>query len=75
MPSTVVMVLPSASTPSIRQEHISLAVDDDAAGAAVAGCAAFLAAGQAQHVAQRVEQRLLRLAEELDGSPLIVVDT
>src|SRR6185503_11821895 len=43
------------------------AVDGDAAGAAVAGRAAFLGAGEAQLVAQHVEQRLLRLAQELHG--------
>src|SRR5512144_5246 len=42
------------------------AVEQDAAGPAVAGGAAFLAAGQVERVAQHVEQRLLRLAEELD---------
>src|SRR5439155_16401013 len=35
-------------------------VDDDAAGAAIARAAAFLAAGEMQVVAQHVEQRLLR---------------
>ena len=43
------------------------AVDRDAAGAAVAGAAAFLRAGQAQAVAQHVEQRLVGLADEFDG--------
>ena len=42
------------------------AVQHDAAGAAVAGGAAFLAAGELQRVAEHVEQRVLRLAEELD---------
>src|SRR5262249_21747388 len=41
------------------------AVERDAAGAAVTRGAAFLAAGEVQRVAQHVEQRLLRLAEEL----------
>ena len=41
------------------------AVEDHAAGAAVAGVAAFLAAGQPQHVAQNLEQALARLAQEL----------
>ena len=40
------------------------AVHDDRAGAAVAGCAAFLAAGQADHVAQHIQQGLLGFAEE-----------
>ena len=66
MPSMVVIDLPSASTPSTRQEQTSRPSTDDGAGAAVAGRAAFLAAGQAQHVAQHVEQGLLRLAQELD---------
>ena len=35
------------------------AIDDDAAGAAVAGAAAFLGAGQAEAVAQHVEQRFI----------------
>src|SRR6266566_3276796 len=39
-------------------------VQHHAAGAAVTGGAAFLAAGQVHGVAQHVEQRLLRLAEE-----------
>ena len=43
------------------------AVEHDAAGAAIAGAAAFLAAGQAEPVAQHVEQRLVGLAEILDG--------
>ena len=43
------------------------AVEDDAAGAAIAGAAAFLGAGEPELVAQHVEQRLLRLAQELDG--------
>src|SRR5262249_27627533 len=42
------------------------AVERHAAGAAVAGGAAFLAAGEVQGVAQDVEQRLFGLAEELD---------
>src|SRR4051812_23700989 len=43
-----------------------LAVGDDRAGAAIARAAAFLAAGQAELVAQHVEHGLLRLAEILD---------
>ena len=42
------------------------AVDGDAARAAVAGRAAFLRAGQSELVAQDIEQRVLRLAQELD---------
>src|SRR5690349_13630527 len=41
------------------------AVDRHGAGAAVAGGAAFLGAGELQLVAQHVEQGLLRLAQEL----------
>ena len=40
-------------------------VDGDAAGAAVARTASFLAAGQTKFVAQHVEQRELRLAQKL----------
>src|ERR1051325_7537287 len=42
-----------------------LAVDDDATGATIAGAAAFLAAGQAELVAQAVEHGLLCLAQKL----------
>jgi hypothetical protein len=42
-------------------------VEDDAAGAAVAGAAAFLGAGETQPVAQHVQQRLVGLAQILDG--------
>src|SRR6266478_4465280 len=42
------------------------AVQHDAARPAIAGRAAFLAPGQVEGVAQHVEQRVLRLAEELD---------
>src|SRR5712692_1144651 len=45
-------------------------VQHDAAGAAVAGGAAFLAARQVEGVAKHVEQRLLRLAQELDRVPV-----
>src|SRR5947207_14573521 len=41
-------------------------VDGDAAGAAIAGRAAFLGTGQPQLVAQDIEQRILCLAQELD---------
>src|SRR5262249_22703752 len=47
------------------------AVQHDAARAAVAGGAAFLATREMQGVAQNVEERLLRLAEVLD---LVTVD-
>ena len=67
MPSMVWILRPSASAPSIRHEQTDLAVDDDGAGAAIAGAAAFLAAGQVELVAQHVEQRLLRLAQKLGG--------
>src|SRR5262249_57773463 len=43
------------------------AVQRDAARAAVARRAALLAAGEVQGVAQDIEQRLLGLAQELDG--------
>jgi hypothetical protein len=45
-------------------------VDDHRAGAAVAGSAPFLAAGQLQFVAQRIEQALPRAARNSTGSPL-----
>ena len=44
-----------------------LAVEVDGAGAAVAGAAAFLGSGQAQVLAQRIEQRHVGLDEHLDG--------
>ena len=47
------------------------AVEQHRTGAAVAGCAAFLRAGQSQIVAQHIEHRLLRLAEEFH---LLAVD-
>jgi hypothetical protein len=43
------------------------AVDGHAAGAAVARAASLLAAGEMELVAQRIEQRELRLAQELGG--------
>src|SRR5262245_34231662 len=42
-------------------------VERDAARATVAGGAAFLAAREVQRVAEDVEERLFRLAEELNG--------
>src|SRR5262249_25611573 len=42
-------------------------VEDDAAGAAIAGAAAFFAASEAEPVAQHVEQALLGLAEIFGG--------
>ena len=44
-----------------------LAVQVDGAGAAVAGAAAFLGAGEAQVLAQGIEQRDVGLDEHLDG--------
>src|SRR5437867_5342337 len=59
-----------AATRNLAAQHQAradqAAVQHDAAGAAVAGGAAFLATGQVQGVAEHVEQRLLGLAEELD---------
>jgi len=40
-------------------------VDGDGAGAAIAGAATFLAAGQSERPAQHVEQALVGVAEEL----------
>ena len=65
MPSMVSILAPSVSTARTRQEQTIDAVDHHRAGAAVAGGAAFLGAAEHQFVAQRVEQRLLRLAQEL----------
>src|SRR5437016_6435593 len=45
-------------------------VEHDAAGPAVPGGAAFLAARQVEGVAEHVEQCLLRLAQELDRVPV-----
>src|SRR5262245_11475476 len=42
------------------------AIENDAAGAAVAGAAALLGAGQAEPVAQAVEQHLVGLADEVE---------
>src|SRR6266404_5333065 len=42
-------------------------VQHDAAGPAIARAAAFLAAGQAEAIAQHVEKRLFRLADVFDG--------
>ena len=50
-------------------------VERDAAGAAIAGGAAFLRAGQAERPAQRVEHGVVGLAENSIGSPLMVVVT
>jgi hypothetical protein len=47
------------------------AVDNDAACAAVTGAAAFLGSSEPQVVPKHVEQRLLRLAQELD---IIAID-
>src|SRR2546426_2689973 len=63
------------SAPDLAAQHEARAhepaVQRDAAGTTVAGRAAFLAAGQVQGVAEHVQQRFLRLAEELD---LVAVD-
>src|SRR5262249_13442151 len=45
-------------------------VDGDAAGAAIARAAAFLAAGEPERVAQDVEQRLRGITEELGRFPV-----
>jgi hypothetical protein len=47
------------------------AVDGDTTGAAVAGAAAFLGAGETETVAQNVEQRFIGFADEID---LVAVD-
>src|SRR5262249_33939046 len=63
------------SPPDLAAQHEARAhepaVQRDAAGAAVAGRAAFLAAGQVQGVAEHVQQRFFRFAEELH---LVAVD-
>jgi hypothetical protein len=43
------------------------AVENDAAGAAIAGAAALLGAGQAETVTQTIEQRLVRLADIVEA--------
>src|SRR5262245_6671598 len=57
-------------TPDLAAQHEAgadePAVQRDAAGAAVARGTALLAPGQAERVAEDVEERFLRLAEELD---------
>src|SRR5437762_2699321 len=59
--------LPSADLAAQHEARADQpAIQRDAARAAVAGGAAFLAAGELERVAEHVEQRLLRLAEELD---------
>ena len=73
MPSMVSIRRPSASARQHQAGADQAAVDDDAAGAAVARAAAFLGAGQAQLVAQRVEQRLRGSVRNSAGSPLTVV--
>ena len=54
----------------LHPEHQACAheasIDDDAASAAVAGCASLLAPGQMQFVSENVEQGLLDVAEKLD---------
>ena len=66
MPSMVSIDLPLRLARPAQAGADQPAVERDAARAAVAGGAAFLGAGQAQLVAQHVEQRVLRLAQELD---------
>src|SRR5579862_7094860 len=60
-----------ASALGLDRQHQARAdeatVDDDAAGPAVARAAAFLRAGEAELVAQRVEQRRARIGEEFGG--------
>src|SRR5262245_32590226 len=63
-----------ATADDLAAEHQARAhqppVERDAAGPAVAGGAAFLAAGQVERVPEDVKQRLLRLAEKLDRVPV-----
>ena len=56
-PSTVSIDAPSACAVGTRQAHTCCAVEQHGAGAAVAGLAADLGAGEAELVAQRVGQR------------------
>ena len=65
-PSMVVICAPGASTASIRQALTGVAVDHDRAGAAIAVAATFLGAGQAEPVAQPVEQGVARIGEAGD---------
>ena len=62
---------PSASWASIRQELTGSAVEQHRAGAALAGAAAVLGAGKADLVADDLEQRALRVDEEM---MLVAVD-
>ncbi len=57
----VVTALPSAWAASVRQASTRCAVDMHGAGAALALVAALLGAGQAEMIAQGVEQRDTRL--------------
>ena len=66
MPSIVVIALALGLHAQHQAGADQPAIADDAAGAAIAGGAAFLAAGQVQRVAQDVQHRFLRLAQELD---------
>ena len=65
MPSIVVMRGPFGLHAQHQAGGHDAAVHDDGAGAAVAVVAAFLGAGQAEDVAQALEQALARLAEKL----------
>src|SRR5262245_13964412 len=62
---------PDRTTASLHGQHETardrLAVEMDGAGAAIAGAAAFLGADQPQVFAQRVQQRVVRPDEHLDG--------
>jgi hypothetical protein len=60
---------------SLRAQHQARAyqpvVEDDAAGAAVAGATAFLGSRQPEPITQDIEQRLVGLAKILD---IIAID-
>ena len=63
----VVTKLPSSAAIGTRQRAHRIAVDMDDAGAAMAGAAAILGAGQVGGVAQRPEQGRLRVHPVVDG--------
>ena len=65
MPSIVVTVAPSAWTASIVQLLHGLAVDVDGAGAALAGVAADVGAGQVEVLAEDLDEQPSRLDVEL----------
>jgi hypothetical protein len=58
--------LPSISSPEHEAGADEAAIDDDRAGTAVAGTAAFLGTREAKPVAQHIEQRFIRLAGIFD---------